>query len=140
MTAAKSSKSVAEQLGLGRPKRRPTRVAHAIQQEIAVLLLRGLNDPRLLQLAITEVEVTPDLRRAIIYYDTSEEAARQVAAGLEKAKGYIRSHLAQQLKLRYMPELEFKKDIGVANLARIEKLLREDGNQEDGDRDEPAPE
>jgi ribosome-binding factor A len=151
MTAEKSSKSIAEQLGLGgRPKRRPSRVAHAIQQEIAVLLLRGLNDPRLLQLTITEVEVTPDLRRAIIYYDTPEEGARQTAAGLEKAKGYIRSHLAQQLQLRYMPELVFKKDIGAVNLARIEKLLREngdqaagnqeDGEQEDGDQDEPAAE
>jgi ribosome-binding factor A len=135
MTADKPSKSIAEQLGLGRPKRRPTKVAHAIQQEIAMLLLSGLKDPRLQHLVITEVEVTSDLRRAVIYYDSPEKEAAQVAAGLDKAKGFIRSHLAQQLQLRYMPDLVFKRDIGIANQERIERLLREDRGQ-----DEPAVE
>lgn len=129
MTADKSSKSVAEQLGLGRPKRRPARVAQAIQQELAVLFLREVKDPLVQQVTITGVEVTPDLRRAVIYYDSPEKVAAKAAAGLERVRGYARSHLAQVLQLRFVPELVFKRDLGAANQARIEKLLREDQEQ-----------
>ena len=123
---ASRPKSIADQLGLGRPKRRPARVAQAIQQELALLFLRGLKDPRLQQATITEVEVTPDLRRAVVYYDTPEAEAEAVAAGLGKARGYIRSQLAQVLNLRYMPELVFKRDLAGLRQARIESLLREE--------------
>jgi ribosome-binding factor A len=129
----KKSKSIAEQLGLGRPKRRPARVAQAIQQELAVLFLRGINDPLVGAVTITAVEVTPDLRRAVVFYDTPDEEAEQAAAGLNRAKGYMRSYLAGQLNLRSVPELAFKRDVGAANQARIEELLRE-GEE----RDEPA--
>jgi ribosome-binding factor A len=133
MTAKKSSKAVAEQLGLGpRPKRRPARVAQVIQQELAVLLLSGgINDPRVGQVTITTVEVSPDLRHAVIFYDSREEETAQLAKGLEKAKGYIRSHLAQTMQMRYVPQLIFKKDIGIAKRERIEKLLRENGEQDE---------
>lgn len=129
----KTSKFIAEQLGLGRPKRRPARVAQAIQQELAILFLQGIKDPRIGAVTITRVEVSADLRRAMIFFDTSREGGGQAAAGLESAKGFIRSHLARELNLRYAPELVFKRDIGAANRDRIEELLRRDG-----ERDEPA--
>jgi ribosome-binding factor A len=131
MKAGKSSKSVAEQLGLGRPKRRPARVAQAIQQELALLFLRDVKDPLVQQVTITTVEVTPDLRRAIILYDSPEKEAARAAAGLERVKGYARSHLAQALQLRCVPELVFKRDAGPAIQARIENLLRADQEQDE---------
>lgn len=129
----KKSKSIAEQLGLGRPKRRPARVAQAIQQELAVLFLRGINDPLVGSVTITGVEVSPDLRQAVVLYHTPAEEAKQAAAGLNRAKGYMRSYLAGQLNLRAVPDLVFKRDVGAANQARIEELLREDR-----ERDEPT--
>ncbi|MEJ2033326.1 MAG: 30S ribosome-binding factor RbfA [Deltaproteobacteria bacterium] len=132
MTAVKkTSKSIAEQLGLGRPKRRPARVAQAVQHELAVLFLQGIKDPRIGAVTITKVEVSADLRRALIFYDAVEEEAEQAAAGLESAKGFIRSHLARELNLRYAPELVFRLDAGAANQARIEELLREDRERDE---------
>ncbi|MDA8165496.1 MAG: 30S ribosome-binding factor RbfA [Desulfobacteraceae bacterium] len=132
---AKKSKAIAQELGLGRPKRRPIRVAQAIQEELATLFLRGIKDPRVAVITITKVEVSPDLRQAVIFYDTAREEASEAAAGLSSAKGFIRSHLAGALNLRLTPELVFKRDVGALNQARIEELLREDE-----ERDEPAAE
>jgi ribosome-binding factor A len=69
----------------------------------------------------------------VVLYHTPAGEAKQAAAGLNRAKGYMRSYLAAQLNLRAVPDLVFKHDIGAANQARIEELLREDG-----ERDEPA--
>ena len=110
-------------------------MAQAIQQELATVFLRGMNDPRVAAITITKVEVTPDLKQAVVFYDTVREEDAKAATGLNSARGFLRSHLARVLNLRYAPELVFKRDLGVLHQARIEELLREDK-----ERVEPAPE
>ena len=107
--------------------KRPKRVADLIKNEIAMLLLHKVKDPRLVNVAIVSAEVTRDLRKAIIYYSVlgDEEKTNKAAAGLARAKGFMRSHLAKELGMRATPELIFKHDLSMVHQQRMEELFKE---------------
>ena len=107
--------------------KRPKRVADMIKNEIALLLLRKVKDPRLTNVSIVTAEVTKDLRKAIVYYSVlgDDDRVQKAAAGLERAKGFIRSHLARELGMRATPQLVFKHDLSMAHQEQIERLLKE---------------
>ena len=115
--------------------RRPARVADSIKQEIAMLLLRKIKDPRVYNVTITQVKTTPDLRRAWIYFSCLDQNVEEVAGGLNSAKGFIRSHLARELGMRYVPELEFRHDLTIERMAEMNKLFKDIAEE-----DEPSPE
>ena len=108
-------------------QKRPKRVADMIKNEIALLLLRKVKDPRLINVSIVAVEVTRDLRKAIVYYSVlgDEHQIKDVAEGLARAKGFIRSHLARALGMRATPDLVFKLDLSMAHQQEMEMLLKE---------------
>jgi len=110
----------------GRDKR-PRRVADMIKSEIAFLLLRKVKDPRLTKVNIVNTEVTKDLRRAIVYYSVlgDKQTVKKAAEGLDRAKGFIRSHLARELDMRATPELVFKRDLSMEHQEKMERLLKE---------------
>ena len=91
---------------------RPERVQEAIRQEVSKIIQHELKDPRIGFLTITAVEVTPDLRYARIFFTALGEMKDKMLAlkGLKSAKGYIKGRLADEIKLRFMPEIEFKID------------------------------
>ncbi len=107
--------------------KRPKRVADMIKNEVALLLLRKVKDPRLLNVSIVAVEVTRDLRKAVIYYSVlgDEQQVKNAAEGLTRAKGFIRSHLARELGMRATPELVFKLDLSMVYQQDMERLLKE---------------
>ncbi|OQX06883.1 MAG: ribosome-binding factor A [Desulfobulbaceae bacterium A2] len=113
--------------GLERPaSARPKRVAEAVRRELAMLLLRRVQDPRLQHLGISRVEMSSDLRCARIFYALPPEAdARAVRRGLERAKGFFRRQVAERLGLRYAPELIFQQDSSLEESARMAQLLSE---------------
>jgi len=88
-------------------------------------LLREARDPRLAEVTITEVRVTPDLLLARIYFSVlgEAEAEREALAALERAGGFLRSQLAERLSLRFVPELTFLLDKSAEYGRRIEELL-----------------
>lgn len=113
------------------PKRRPIRVADAIKAEIASLLVRKINDPRLSGIIITAVEVSDDLSHArVLYSILGDEEPENVARGLESSKGFIRSNLARVLELRHVPALDFRRDLAGQKQAEMEQLLREIANED----------
>ena len=107
--------------------KRPKRVADIIKNEIAMLLLRKVKDPRISNVSIVNAEMTKDLRRAIVYYSVlgDDKQVAKAAKGLERAKGFIRSHLARELGLRATPELFFKRDLSMEHQEKMERLLKE---------------
>jgi len=107
--------------------KRPKRVADMIKNEIALLLLRKVKDPRLTNVSIVAVEVTRDLRKAIVYYSVlgDEHQVKDVAEGLARAKGFFRSHLARELGMRATPDLVFKLDLSMVHQQEMEMLLKE---------------
>jgi ribosome-binding factor A len=105
---------------------RPHRVAELLREQLALILLHKSADPRLQELTITEVEVSPDLKQAKVYYVAREgiETA-QVMVALDKALGFIKQEIAREHILRTMPEFLFLPDEGLDRAARLERLLQE---------------
>jgi ribosome-binding factor A len=113
--------------GLARePKRRPARVADLIRNEVAMLLLMGMKDPRVQNVTLVRVHVTDNLRTARLYYTCQKEKEQEVGEGLASASGYIRSHLAKQLQLRFVPELIFAYDASLDEVDRLNELLSDE--------------
>ena len=106
---------------------RTRRVADRIQVELAQILTRETEDPRLRALNITSVRVSRDLSSARVWVSgrlkPEEESATLTA--LEHAAPYFRTLLAPRLGLRIVPTLRFEVDRTLEAGARIEELLRE---------------
>ena len=110
--------------------KRSDRIADLLQKEIAGLLFRRVKDPRVANLTVTGVEVTPDLQHARIFYCVMGAAATEperesAASGLNNAKGFIRQELGKRLHLRYVPQIDFHYDTSFEYGEKIERLLKE---------------
>ena len=112
-----------------------------IQQELAQIIMRELNDPRLTGMpSITRVKVSPDLSIADVYVTIMGTEGQQNAAlnALKHSAGMMLTKLTKVLSLRQAPFLKFhideqlKKEIAVLDLLR--KVREEDaarvGHQE----------
>ncbi len=113
--------------GLGKPESsRPKRVAEAVKNELNMLLLQRVGDPTLSGTLVSRVDVTPDLKLAKVYFTVPSGKGRGAAQkGMNRAKGFFRSHLAKILNLRYTPDLAFYFDELSEEAARIDTLFRE---------------
>lgn len=109
MPKNKSRYSLPQELAAS-PKRRPARVADMIRNVVASLLLFGVKDPRVQNVTVVRARVTDDLRTARIFFSCPLAQADDALAGLTSARGFIRSHLAKEIKMRYVPELIFEYD------------------------------
>lgn len=103
------------------------RIADRIRQELAEMLIREINDPRLKLIYLTDVKVDRELAYADIFVSAVEGLSRSkdVLAGLESASGFIRRTLASRMELRAFPRLRFHWDVTPENADRIEKKLAE---------------
>ena len=105
---------------------RAKRLADLIREVVAQKLQRGIKDPRLgSHVTITDTRVTGDLREATVFYtvygDDEERAA--AAAGLESAKGVLRSEVGRAAGVKFTPTLTFVADALPDNARAIEDLL-----------------
>lgn len=107
-------------------ERRPERVAHLVQSELARLLIREAKDPRLRLVTVTAVRMTPDLRVARIYVRTLEEGAdhADLVRALQRAGAFLRGQIGRALGLRVTPELRFEYDALPDTARRLDELLR----------------
>ena len=124
-----------ESLGAARtpPPKRAARVADVIKNELSVLLVQRVRDPHLQEISISRVELSDDLRHAKIYFTMFQgpHKLEQVTRSLDKAAGFMRSHLAKTLNLRFTPELRFWYDEEFEEVEKIEKLLDEIARERD---------
>jgi ribosome-binding factor A len=106
---------------------RKDRLADEIRDIIANLFSGGqMQDPRLTLVAITAVKLTADLQLASVYYRVIDQTpVAEVQKGLERAAGFLRSRLAENLDIRRVPALRFFFDESIENGERIEGLLRQ---------------
>ena len=104
---------------------RSRRIAEQVQRELSDLIRLQLKDPRVGIITITDVEVTPDNAHAKIYFTLLGQASRidEAAAGLQHATGYLRSQLAQRLRVRIVPQLHFEYDASVERGIRLSQLI-----------------
>ena len=111
---------------------RAAKMADRIKVIVAKRLERGIKDPRLGFVTITDVRVTGDLQHASIFYTvygTDEERADSAAA-LKSATGMLRSEVGKNITARLTPSLEFIADGIPENAALIDSLLAEAHNRD----------
>jgi ribosome-binding factor A len=106
---------------------RARKLADRIKEVVAKRLDRGLRDPRLGFVTITDVQVTGDLQHATVFYTVygTEQEREDSAAALKAATGMLRSEVGKNITARLTPTLEFQLDAIPENAAHIEDLLRE---------------
>jgi ribosome-binding factor A len=107
---------------------RPDRVGDQIRQELSDLLARGgVHDPGIGFITLTRVQVSADLQVARVFYTSlgDEKAKKETARALQRATPFMRRHIGGSLRLRRVPELEFRFDDSIAHQDRIEQILRD---------------
>jgi ribosome-binding factor A len=104
---------------------RAQRIAEQIRHELAVILMRELKDPRIHDVSLTAVEVTPDLEHAKVWFTLLRGEPAEVAKALTHASGFLRTALAHRIRLRTVPRLTFLYDESVERGARLSKLIEE---------------
>jgi ribosome-binding factor A len=104
---------------------RPERVANLVHGELDRLLREEVHDPRVKQVSVTAVKVTPDLRHAVVCVLPLGGAGdrRSVLRGLEAASGFLRGRVGRNLGLRFAPALAFEIDDHLEEAVRLTHLL-----------------
>ncbi len=104
---------------------RSRRIAEQVQRELSDIVRLELKDPRVGMITITDVEVSPDQSHARIFFTLLGDQPKidDAATGLQHAAGFLRSQLAQRMKLRIVPHLQFKYDQSVERGMRLSQLI-----------------
>lgn len=122
---------------------RMKRINDRIKQVLSVLLISKIDDPRLAGVSVTEVKVDRELDFANIYVSSLDGAksSREVIAGLNHARGYLKHEIAQEVDLRVMPRLRFFWDPTPEKADRIDTLLAKlhEETEKMDDTDEAIP-
>lgn len=114
-------------------------------------ILAELKDPRVQDVTVTYVEVSPDLRHAKIHVSVmgDETKERLSLRGLQSAAGFLQAKVAARIDTRYTPRLVFVLDQGVKRSIEISRILKEvlppdpaaseDYTDDESDSQPPAP-
>jgi len=107
---------------------RTRRVGEQLQRELAVLVRDEIDDPRIGMVSISGVEVSRDLSHAKVFFSTmatpgkehDTDISLQVLTG---AAGFLRRLLGQNLAMRRVPQLHFKRDKTLEQGAYLSALI-----------------
>ncbi|MBJ7520801.1 MAG: 30S ribosome-binding factor RbfA [Solirubrobacteraceae bacterium] len=106
------------------------RVNEAIREVLSDATNKGLKDPRVGFVTVTEVDTSPDLRHATVFVSvlgTPEERAASLE-GLQSAHGYLQRRVGSELRLKRTPALDFAHDDTALRAARLNALIDEEGH------------
>ena len=104
---------------------RDKRVADAVKDSVAKIVLTELSDPKIGFVTVTRCHISRDLKNATVYFSImGDEKTRQESfEHLQHARGYIRRRLGQMVVFRALPELRFKLDDLLAHEMHINEII-----------------
>ena len=105
--------------------RKQKEIAELLRREISNIILYELGDPRTGCVTLTRVQVAGDHRSARVYVTVrgGEADVDKTLAALTHARGHIQALVAQRIKLRWTPVLDFVEDSELTEALRVDKLL-----------------
>jgi ribosome-binding factor A len=114
------------------PSRRLLKAAEAIREVVGMAILTDLQDPRIRDVTVVGVEVTPDMRQAKVYVSVMGNESKQNLSlrGLQSAAGFLQSKVAKRIDTRYTPKLLFVLDQGVKKSIEVSQILGRVLNEE----------
>jgi ribosome-binding factor A len=109
-----------------RPNNKAVRRAGVLREVIASELVL-IDDERLQWIAITTVDVDPEMNRAIVYFDSmsDESGDAEILEALGEHRRRLQATIGRQVRAKKTPILDFRPDEVIRSAARIEKILRE---------------
>ena len=119
---------------------RPDRVGDQIREVVAELLARGaVHDPGIGFITLTRVQVSSDLQTAHVFYTSlgDAKARAETAKALRRATPFFRRQVGERMRLRRVPEVDFRFDEAIGHQDRIEQILR-DLHEEEAKRNVPT--
>jgi len=115
------------------PYKRSQRVGDLLRKEIADIIIYKLKDPRIGFVTVTGVDVTDDLKIAVVYISILKEEEKKTTLDiLNSAKSFIRAELSKRLRLKFIPSIEFRLDSSIEYGSRIETLLNDIRKKSEG--------
>lgn len=107
--------------------RRLAKASEAVREAVSTAILFDLKDPRVQNVTVLQAVVAPDMRTAKIYVSVMGDAKKQSLCmhGLESARGFIQSRIADRIDTRYTPVIRFILDQGVKKSVEAARLIRE---------------
>lgn len=107
--------------------RRVLKAAEAIREVVAMAILVELKDPRIRDVTVTFVEVSPDLRQAKVHVSVMGDETKQRLSllGLENSTGFLQRKIGDRLDTRYTPRVTFVLDKGIKNAEAVARILQE---------------
>lgn len=107
--------------------RRLEKIAQAILETVSTVILLHLRDPRIKNVTVLHVEVAPDVQSAKIYISImgDEKSKALCMHGLNSAKGFIQSKIADRIQTRYTPVIKFIQDSALEKSTEALRILEE---------------
>lgn len=105
--------------------RRMLKAAEAIREVVSMAILTEIRDPRVKNVTVTGVEITPDMRAAKVLVSVMGDATKQQLClrGLMNSAGFLQSKIAKRIETRYTPRLSFELDMGVKKSLEVGQIL-----------------
>ena len=94
--------------------KRSDRISDLIKVEISNILSFEVKDPRVRGITVLWVDLSSDMKNAFIFFSSDNSFndldTEEILVGVEKARGFIRKKLSNNLSLRRTPEIYFKEE------------------------------
>jgi ribosome-binding factor A len=103
-----------------------------LAREVLGESIQKLKDPRIGFATVTAVRISADLRHARVLVSVmgTEDERNATMAGLASATPFLRTELGRQIRMKYLPELNFELDTSADRVERLEQLLKQIHEQE----------
>ena len=102
------------------------KVQDLLHKEIALLLIKDIQNPVIKSVTISEVKVSKDLRYSEIYFTSLSKDNEKIGIELNRASGFIRKQLSKNIHLKRLPSIRFTYDDTAERSQRIENILKID--------------
>jgi ribosome-binding factor A len=104
-----------------------------VAREVLGEAIQNLKDPRIGFVTVTAVRISADLRHARVFVSVlgTEEERRATMDGLASATPHLRAELGHEMRIKYLPELNFELDTGPETAERVERLIRQIHEQDE---------
>lgn len=103
---------------------RNIRVGRAIYKLVCNMFLEEIYNPFIKEnITITNVEVSKDLKVAKLFFISKEKSLKKNIDELEKIKSFIRKKIAEEINLKYCPQIIFKFDVEEDRANKVDDLI-----------------
>ena len=106
-------------------EKRADRLSSIVQKAVSDIIQYKVKSDKVGFVTVTAAKVTRDLSYCYVYVSILNDPRHEKVEALNKIKGFVRTELGHEVKMRKVPEIVFKLDESIENYRHIEELLEE---------------